>query len=154
MASEKVKTFTDADFGDEVKNGVVLVDFWAEWCAPCRRLAPTVDQLAEEYNGRLTVAKVDIDENPMTPSKFMIRGIPTLLLFKDGDLKETVVGLATKDVSRRSSTSTCEQPPPENTERGRSSSSAPARPDSPPRSTRRAPISSRWSSKASKPAAS
>ena len=69
----------------------------APWCAPCRRIAPIVDQLAEEYNGRLTVAKVDIDENPMTPSKFMVRGIPTLLLFKNGDLKETVVGLETKD---------------------------------------------------------
>lgn len=97
MASEKVKTLTDADFGDSVKAGVVLVDFWAEWCAPCRRLAPTVDQLAEDYTGRMTVAKVNIDENPMTPSKFMIRGIPTLLLFKDGDLKETIVGLAGKD---------------------------------------------------------
>lgn len=97
MASENVKTLTDADFGESVKEGVVLVDFWAAWCAPCRRLAPTVDQLAQEYNGRITVAKVDIDENPMTPSKFMVRGIPTLLLFKDGDLKETVVGLAAKD---------------------------------------------------------
>ena len=97
MASEKVKTFTDANFGDEVKNGVVLVDFWATWCAPCRRIAPIVDQLAEEYNGKLTVAKVDIDENPMTPSKFMVRGIPTLLLFKNGELKETVVGLDSKE---------------------------------------------------------
>ena len=97
MASENVKTFTDANFSDEVKSGVVLVDFWATWCAPCRRIAPIVDQLAEEFNGRLTVAKVDIDENPMTPSKFMVRGIPTLLLFKDGALKETVVGLETKD---------------------------------------------------------
>jgi thioredoxin 1 len=97
MASDKVKNFTDTDFDQSVKDGVVLVDFWAEWCAPCRRLAPTVDQLAEEYNGRITVAKVNIDENPMVPSKFMIRGIPTLLLFKNGDLKETVVGLAGKD---------------------------------------------------------
>jgi len=97
MASEKVKTLTDANFGDSVKSGVVLVDFWAEWCQPCRRLAPTVDQLAEDYTGRMTVAKVNIDENPMTPSQFMVRGIPTLLLFKDGDLKETVVGLAAKD---------------------------------------------------------
>ena len=97
MASQKVKTFTDADFGDSVKQGVVLVDFWAEWCAPCRRLAPTVDQLAEDYTGRLTVAKVNIDENPVTPTRFMVRGIPTLLLFKNGDLKETVVGLAGKD---------------------------------------------------------
>jgi thioredoxin 1 len=97
MASDKVKTFTDANFTDEVKSGVVLVAFWAAWCAPCRRIAPIVDQLAEEYGGRLTVAKVDIDENPMTPSRFMVRGIPTLLLFKDGDLKETVVGLESKD---------------------------------------------------------
>jgi thioredoxin 1 len=101
MASDKVKTFTDADFGDSVKSGLVLVDFWAEWCAPCRRLAPTVEQLAEEYTGRLTVAKMNVDENPMTPPNFMIRGIPTLLLFKDGDLKETVVGLADKaDLAR------------------------------------------------------
>ncbi len=97
MASEKIKNFTDTDFDQQVKDGVVLVDFWAEWCAPCRRLAPTVDQLAEEYNGRITVAKVNIDENPVVPTKFMIRGIPTLLLFKNGDLKETVVGLAGKD---------------------------------------------------------
>ena len=97
MASENVKNLTDADFGESVKNGVVLVDFWATWCAPCRRIAPIVDQLAAEYNGKLTVAKVDIDENPMTPSKFMVRGIPTLLLFKNGDLKETIVGLETKD---------------------------------------------------------
>jgi thioredoxin 1 len=101
MASDKVKTFTDADFGDSVKNGLVLVDFWAEWCAPCRRLAPTVDQLAEEYNGRLTVAKMNVDENPLTPPNFMIRGIPTLLLFKNGEVKESVVGLADKaDLTR------------------------------------------------------
>ena len=97
MASEKVKTLTDADFGESVKSGVVLVDFWATWCAPCRRIAPIVDQLAEDYNGKVTVAKVDIDENPMTPSKFMVRGIPTLLLFKDGEVKETIVGLEPKE---------------------------------------------------------
>jgi thioredoxin 1 len=97
MASDKVKTFTDTDFDTAIKDGVVLVDFWAEWCAPCRRLAPTVDQLAEDYNGKITVAKMNIDENPSTPTRFMIRGIPTLLLFKDGELKETIVGLAAKD---------------------------------------------------------
>lgn len=96
MASDKVKTVTDADFGESVKRGLVLVDFWAEWCAPCRRIAPLVEQLAEEYNGRLTVAKMNVDENPSTPPTYMIRGIPTLLLFKDGDLKETVVGLTDK----------------------------------------------------------
>lgn len=92
MASDKVKAFTDANFGESVKSGVVLVDFWAEWCAPCRRLAPLVDELAEQYDGRLTVAKVNVDENPATPQSFMVRGIPTLLLFKDGELKETLVG--------------------------------------------------------------
>ena len=97
MASERIKNLTDADFSESVKSGVVLVDFWAEWCAPCRRLAPTVDQLADEYDGRVTVAKMNIDENPATPSKFMIRGIPTLLVFKDGEMVETVVGLAGKD---------------------------------------------------------
>jgi thioredoxin 1 len=97
MASEKVKTFTDGDFDSAIKDGVVLVDFWAEWCAPCRRLAPTVDQLAEDYNGKVTVAKMNIDDNPDTPTRYMIRGIPTLLLFKNGELKETIVGLAAKD---------------------------------------------------------
>jgi thioredoxin 1 len=97
MASEKVKNLTDADFKESVKNGLVLVDFWAEWCAPCRRLAPTVDALAEEYKGRLTVAKMNIDENPFTAPSFQVRGIPTLLLFKNGELKETVVGLTSKD---------------------------------------------------------
>ena len=97
MASERVKTFTDANFGEEIQERCRARRFWATWCAPCRRIAPIVDQLADEFDGKLTVAKVDIDENPMTPSKFMVRGIPTLLLFKDGDLKETIVGLETKD---------------------------------------------------------
>ena len=97
MASEKVKTFTDASFAEQTSKGLVLVDFWAEWCAPCRRIAPLVDQLAEEFDGRLTVGKLDIDSEQMTGPKFMVRGIPTLLLFKDGDLKETVVGLKSKD---------------------------------------------------------
>jgi thioredoxin 1 len=96
MASDKVKTVTDGDFGTSVKSGLVLVDFWAEWCAPCRRLEPTVNQLAEDYDGRLTVAKMNVDENPVTPPNYMIRGIPTLLLFKDGDLKETIIGMADK----------------------------------------------------------
>ena len=97
MASDKIKTLGDGDFDAAVKQGVVLVDFWAEWCAPCRRLAPAVDQLAEDYAGRVTVAKVNIDEHPATPAKFNVRGIPTLLLFKDGNLAEQVVGLVAKD---------------------------------------------------------
>ncbi|MBI4264411.1 MAG: thioredoxin [Acidobacteria bacterium] len=97
MASDKLKTLTDSNFDQETKNGVVLVDFWAEWCGPCRRLAPTVDALAAEYEGRATVAKLNVDENPNVPGRFMIRGIPTLLLFKNGQLAETLVGLAPKE---------------------------------------------------------
>jgi thioredoxin 1 len=97
MASEKIKTFTDSNFDEETKNGVVLVDFWAEWCGPCRRLAPAVEALAGEYDGRATVAKLNVDENPNVPGRYMIRGIPTLLLFKNGELAETMVGLAPKE---------------------------------------------------------
>ncbi|MEQ1575024.1 MAG: thioredoxin [Vicinamibacterales bacterium] len=97
MASEKVKTFTDGNFDEGTKSGVVLVDLWAEWCGPCRRLAPTVDALATEYDGRATVAKLNIDENPTIPGRFMVRGIPTMLLFKDGQLADTLVGLAAKE---------------------------------------------------------
>jgi len=97
MASDKVKTFTDSNFDEEVKNGVVLIDFWAEWCGPCRRLAPTVDALATEYDGRATVAKMNVDENPNVPGRFMIRGIPTMLIFKDGQLADQIVGLAAKE---------------------------------------------------------
>ena len=97
MASEKVKTFTDSNFDDETRQGVVLVDFWAEWCGPCRRLAPTVDALASEFDGRATVAKMNVDENPNVPGRYAIRGIPTLLLFKEGELAETIVGLAPKE---------------------------------------------------------
>jgi len=101
MASEKLKTLTDSNFDQETKAGVVLVDFWAEWCGPCRRLAPTVDALASEFDGRATVAKLNVDENPSVPGRFMIRGIPTLLLFKNGQLEETMVGLAPKeDIAR------------------------------------------------------
>jgi thioredoxin 1 len=97
MASDKIKILTDATFDEETKQGVVLVDFWAEWCGPCRRLAPTVEALATEFEGRATMAKVNVDENPNVPSRFMIRGIPTLLLFKDGQLVESIVGLTPKD---------------------------------------------------------
>jgi thioredoxin 1 len=97
MASDRIKTFTDSNFDDETKNGVVLVDFWAEWCGPCRLLAPTVDAIATDYVGRATVAKLNVDENPNVPGRFAIRGIPTLLIFKDGQLAETIVGLVPKD---------------------------------------------------------
>ena len=74
----------------------MLVDFWAEWCGPCRRLAPTVDELAGEYDGKMVVGKLNVDENPSVSGKFSIRGIPTLLLFKGGQVVEQVVGLADK----------------------------------------------------------
>lgn len=76
---------------------LVILDFWAEWCGPCRRLAPTVDELATDYDGRLVVAKMNVDENPSTPNRFSVRGIPTLLLFKGGQVVEQVVGLTDKD---------------------------------------------------------
>jgi thioredoxin 1 len=97
MASDKVKTLSDSNFDESIKQGVVLVDLWAEWCGPCRRLAPTVDALASEYDGRATVAKLNIDENPETPSKYRVLGIPTLLVFKDGELADTLVGLRAKE---------------------------------------------------------
>jgi thioredoxin 1 len=98
MASDKIQTLTDANFEATVNQPQpVLVDFWAEWCGPCRRLAPTVDELANDYTGRVVVAKMNVDENPATPMRFSIRGIPTLLLFKGGQLVEQVVGLADKD---------------------------------------------------------
>jgi thioredoxin 1 len=98
MASEKVQTLTDGNFEQTINSGkVVLVDFWAQWCGPCRRLAPTVDELATDYDGKLVVAKMDVDENPNTPNRFSVRGIPTLLLFKGGQVVEQVVGLTDKD---------------------------------------------------------
>ena len=97
MASDNLRTLTDSNFDEETRNGVVLVDFWAEWCGPCRRLAPTVEALAGEFDGRAVVAKLNVDENPSVPGRFMIRGIPTLLLFKNGQLAETLVGLRPKE---------------------------------------------------------
>jgi thioredoxin len=98
MASEKVQTITDDNFDSTISGGKpVLIDFWAEWCGPCKRLAPTVDELAAHYDGKVVVGKLNVDDNPNTTFKFSVRGIPTLLLFKGGQVVEQVVGLADKD---------------------------------------------------------
>ena len=99
MAAENVQTFTDSNFDQSVLQSgqPVLVDFWAEWCGPCKRLGPTIDQLASEYAGKITIGKLNVDDNPNTAIKFQIRGIPAVLLFKGGEIVESVIGLAPKD---------------------------------------------------------
>ena len=97
--SEFIKDVSDQDFDAEVLQAdqPVLVDFWAAWCAPCRMIAPTVDQVAQDYSGRAKVVKLNVDDNRETSAKFNIRGIPTLLLFKDGEVKDQIVGATSKD---------------------------------------------------------
>ena len=96
--SELTKAVTDDTFKQDVldSSGPVLVDFWAEWCGPCRMVAPILDDIAKEYAGKLTIAKVNIDENPATPNDYAVRGIPTMMLFKDGKLLDTKVGALPK----------------------------------------------------------
>lgn len=99
MASEAVQTFTDANFEDEVlKSDVpVLVDFWAEWCMPCRMLAPVIDKLAEKYGDQVKVGKVDTDANRDTAVKYGIQSIPTVILIKDGEPAKTLVGMQSEN---------------------------------------------------------
>jgi len=96
--SDNIVEVTDDTFEQEVLRSKkpVLVDYWAEWCGPCKMIAPVLEEIAQEYAGRLKVAKLNIDENPSTPPKFGIRGIPTLMLFKNGAVEATKVGAVSK----------------------------------------------------------
>ena len=89
---------TDSSFEEDVlkSDSPVMVDYWAEWCGPCKMIAPILDEIADEYNDNLKVAKINIDENPQTPQKYAVRGIPTLMLFKDGEVAGTKVGAVSK----------------------------------------------------------
>jgi len=99
MASDKVVQLTDSSFESEVNQSSVpvLVDFWASWCAPCKAIAPVIDQLADTFEGKAKICKLNVDENPATPGQFGVRGIPTMILFKDGQVVDQVVGAVPKN---------------------------------------------------------
>lgn len=92
MASDKVVHLTDSTFDKEIKSGYALVDFWATWCAPCLALAPAIDEIAETYDGKVKVCKVDVDNNQEPAARYGIRGIPTVILFKDGQQVNSFTG--------------------------------------------------------------
>lgn len=92
MASDRVVDLNEESFANGISKGVTLVDFWAEWCAPCKALSPAIEALADEFGDKITVAKVDIDANPGIPGQYGIRGIPTVILFRDGDQIDMFVG--------------------------------------------------------------
>ncbi len=99
MGSDKIITLTDQNFQEEVKaaSTPVLVDFWAEWCAPCRMIAPVLDELAEEYDGKVKIGKVNVDDNRSTAAQYGVMSIPTLILFKNGEMVEQMVGAQPKE---------------------------------------------------------
>ncbi len=106
MAGQNVTAVSDAQFEQEVlkSSQPVMVDFWAAWCGPCRALAPVVDEIAEQYHGQIKVMKMDVDTNTSTPARYGIRGIPALLIFKDGKVADQIVGFVPKDTIDKSLT--------------------------------------------------
>jgi thioredoxin 1 len=98
MASDKIMQISDSEFDSKVLQGDLpcLVDFWAPWCGPCKAIGPMIDELAEEYDGKLRIAKMNVDDNPATPGKYGIRAIPTLILFKDGEKVDQITGAVGK----------------------------------------------------------
>lgn len=99
MGSDKIIALTDQNFQEEVKNSSVpiLVDFWAEWCAPCRMIAPVLDEMADEYEGKIKIGKLNVDDNRSIAAQYGVMSIPTLILFKDGEMVEQMVGAQPKE---------------------------------------------------------